>query len=452
MDANSLLENIDTIVIVMLENRSFDHLLGYLSHEQFGNRNEIEGLHVKSASFDCGNPDDTGKLFYPQDFADGWLPDDLPHSRALVTQQIRGGNMDGFVTAYLKANPNDREQVPPPMRFCRPSDIVVTAALAENYCVCDHWFSALPVDTQSNRNMAASGYTRIDTTDHIAPITSWIPNQTTILDWLAQKGLPFELYVDAPFIVGFGRPTNFALMESQWKHLDAAHVFSLDDLQSRWGAPGKGPAVVYCEPYYNDLAKQLNSHGNCNHPPLPLSYGEAFLKRVYDALTSNPKRWQRTVMIVCYDEHGGFFDHVEPPKIPYDKPVDEQWDDKTPFPSLGLRVPAIVVSPFTERRSVCKAQLDHTSILQLVVERFGAPTDLNFFGVSSARKTAGIKSVLAALTRDTARADVTPMPTPELQITQPSAPTSSNGRVFAAAIRAKANAAAAAAAPAKATT
>ncbi len=442
MDVNTLRTDIDTIVIVMLENRSFDHLLGYLSHEQFGKRLEVDGLHEQSNTFDCGNPDSTGKTFYPQDVADGWLSVDLPHGRDQVATQIRNGNMDGFVQAFSSENPNDQEQVPPPMRFCRPGDIPVTAALAANYCVCDKWFAPLPADTQTNRNMATSGYTRIDTTDHIAPITHWIPDQSTILDWLTQKGLPFELYVDAPFIAAVGRPSNFVLMQSQWKHLDDQHVFALDDLQSRWAAKSKGPAVVYCEPYYNDLAKQFGGQGTCNHPPLPLVYGETFLKRVYDALTSNPDRWQRTVMILCYDEHGGFFDHVPPPALAYSKPNDAQWDEPAAFQTLGVRVPAIVVSPFSERGAVCKERLDHTSILQLIIERFGTPQDLGALGVSAQRKQGGIRSALTALTRTTPRNDRISLPTPTLPLVPPSPPTalSSNAKLFASAIQEKAKA------------
>jgi phospholipase C len=421
LDIATLREKIDTIAIVMLENRSFDHLLGYLSHEDFGKRSEVDGLHQNSSHFEWGNPDLSGHQYPPMPVVDGWLPHDPPHGRKSIRTEIGdNGSMLGFVQAYQRRHPRDQSPLPPPMGFLRPEDVPVTAALAEHYCVCDRWFSSLPADTQTNRNMAVSGYTLIDTTN-VIPVLKWLPNQTTILDWLAQKRLPFDIYVDAPFIVGAGRPSNFLLMPSQWQHLQD-NTYALNELGARWRGPGKAPAVIYCEPYYDTAAKPLGGHGNCNHPPLPVTFGEEFLSRVYRALTSNADRWERTILIVYYDEHGGFFDHVKPPRYDYPPPPHAVWKDREPFHTLGIRVPALVISPYAAKRSVCHETLDHSSLLQLVVERFGAAGDLTFFGDAARRKEEGnVSSVLTALSNDK-RADIIPLPTPILRRnTQPPA-------------------------------
>jgi phospholipase C len=139
MSAADNLKAIDTIVVVMMENRSFDHVLGYLSHESFTGRSDVDGLHQHSATFDWDNADPQGKLYAPTGTPDGYLPADLPHSRDQVAQELDSGAMTGFIEAYFSYQSTDRS--PAPMRFCRPTDIPITAALAERYLVCDRWFA-----------------------------------------------------------------------------------------------------------------------------------------------------------------------------------------------------------------------------------------------------------------------------------------------------------------------
>ncbi len=142
---------------------------------------------------------------------------------------------------------------------------------------------------------------------------------------------------------------------------------------------------------------------------MPLAYGEDFLKRVYEALTSSPDKWSRTMMIVCYDEHGGFFDHVAPPAMKYAPPPGSGWVDAEAFETLGVRVPGIVISPLVEAKSSFHGLLDHTSILQLIVERFGAG-DLATFGDAAMRKQGGVVSLSQTLTRASARSDILTLP------------------------------------------
>ena len=407
MPAIDIRSLVDTIVIAMMENRSFDHLLGFLSHESFDARTDVDGLHQHSNTFDWDNPDDQGNLYAPTATPDGYLPCDLPHARAQVATQLDGGAMDGFIKAYFASQGID--QGPVPMRFAAPDAIPVTAALARGYSVCDRWFASLPDDTWPNRLMSISGTALIDSTSVIKPPFHLLPDQKTMFDWLDSKGQPFEMYVDADEIADVGPPSGLLLMKSQWMHV-LRHAHTLDELQDRWQGAAPAPSVIYCEPFFNDFAIAIGLHGNCNHPPLPLAYGEDYLRRLYLALTSNPAKWARTVLVICYDEHGGFFDHVAPPGMKFKAPAGSTWADPSPFSTLGVRVPGIVVSPLVEAQSAFHGLLDHTSILQLLVDRFGAPQDLSFFGDATARKNNRVLSLANVLTRSAPRADIPQVP------------------------------------------
>jgi len=401
------LDAIDTIVVVMMENRSFDHVLGFLSHESFDGRADVDGLHQHSNNFDWDNPDDAGSIYGPTATPDGYLPCDMPHGRAEIAMQIDSGSMLGFIKSYFKSQQIDLSPVS--MRFCRPQDIPITAALARNYTVCDRWFASLPDDTFPNRLMSLSGYTNIDDTAVVKPPAHLLPDQTTIFDWLATKKRNFKIYVDAAPLAEVGPPASMLLMQNQWDNV-VRNSHTLDDLEGHWKSNGAAPDVIYCEPFFNDFAIAIGIHGNCNHPPLPMAYGEAFLRRVYLALTSNPAKWARTMLVICYDEHGGFFDHVAPPKMHYGPPAGSKWLSQTPFETLGVRIPGMVVSPLVEKPSVFSGLLDHTAILQLMVDKFGSPADLAFFGDAVARKAGGVMSLSATLTRTTPRQDVIGMP------------------------------------------
>jgi phospholipase C len=398
---------IDTIVVVMMENRSFDHMLGFLSHEAFGGRTDVDGLHRPSDRFDWDNADDQGNLYAPTATPDGYLPCDLPHSRERVATELAAGAMNGFIKAYFASQSLDKSPVP--MRFCQPEDIPITAALAQNYTVCDRWFASLPDDTWPNRLMALAGTTKIDSTSVLKPPFSLLPDQSTVFDWLEGKGVPFQIFVDADEIDDVGPPSGLLLMKSQWKHV-VRHAHTLNELEGQWRDGSPAPGLIYCEPFFNDFAIAISLHGNCNHPPLPVAYGEAFLRRIYAALTANPAKWARTALVICYDEHGGFFDHVNPPTMKYAAPEGNAWVKKDPFTTLGVRVPGLVVSPLVEAGSVFHGLLDHTSILQLMVERFGTSGDLKFFGDAVARKNNRVLSLGNVITRASPRTDTVVLP------------------------------------------
>jgi len=160
--------------------------------------------------------------------------------------------------------------------------------------------------------------------------------------------------------------------------------------------------VIIVEPLYGDAARIIGGIADDDHPPAAVGHGELFLRKVYDSLTRNPARWAKTVLIVTFDEHGGFWDHVPPPMIPFDPPADATFNRR--FESLGVRVPALVVSPLVSAKGVCHTVLDHTSVLQFLAEKFtpGIP----YSPAVDARAKSGIASVSAALDLAAPRTDI----------------------------------------------
>jgi phospholipase C len=156
------------------------------------------------------------------------------------------------------------------------------------------------------------------------------------------------------------------------------------------------PQVIFIEPRYTNAPHIETPHDD--HAPSAVDGGQRFLMEIYAALTANPDRWKRTVMIVTYDEHGGFFDHVSPPLI---RTVSPDGDYPT-FHSLGVRVPGYVISPFVEPRTVFHGQMDHTAILQFLGEKFNGGS----YSPEVDARSDGLNSISATLTRPEAVADI----------------------------------------------
>ena len=400
MNRQELHDRVDTIVIVMMENRSFDHLLGTLCQSQFGGRADIDG--VKSLlDPNLANPASDGSLVFPFIMKDGPLTNDLPHERDLVAIQLAsstitgGPTMTGFVKAYEKATGTTGVEDPPVMGLLTPQDLPTTSFLAREYAVCDRWFAPIPTSTQPNRLMAISGYTERDNT-----ISGLLPNQDTLFQWLDAHQVRWRVYSAG---LSF-----FTLMPRMWPDLLSDRFRRLPALSFDFvhESDATRPQVIVVEPDYDDTPVHLSGHACDNHPPLPMSFGEAFVRQVYEALTSNPGRWQRTVMIVTYDEHGGFHDHVPPLQVHCSPPPGAHYP---PFETTGVRVPTIVASPLVQRGVAKHANLDHTSILALLAERFGQPGEA-YSPAVAARGAAGIASVSAVLDSGPPRSDVPHIP------------------------------------------
>jgi phospholipase C len=286
------------------------------------------------------------------------------------------------------------------MGFFTPEDVPITTFLANEFAVCDHWFASLPTSTQPNRIMSLCGTTRIDETHGIFP-----PRDAMVLDWLSNNGVRWRVYHSGiSFFALLGRGDIFGANFRGIDRLaaDVAHEQARDF-----------PQVIFVEPSYGDAPHIGGDVPNDNHAPLAVAPGEALLLRVYQALTVNPQRWARTVFVVTYDEHGGFFDHVPPPLVPYAPAPNATF--QTPFASLGVRVPGLVVSPLVRRQTVHKGVLDHTSFLQLLAEKF-TPGTVYSKPVDD-RQRAGVESASAALNLSAPRGDIPTPPKAPLRAT-----------------------------------
>jgi phospholipase C len=187
-----------------------------------------------------------------------------------------------------------------------------------------------------------------------------LPNQELVYDWLTNKGISWRVYHQGlPF---------FAMMPDWTLSIfDEEHFRKFDKLDNDLmeALPDELPKVLFMEPTYTDAPHVGPSSDD--HAPTAIKAGQEFLLSVYKAFSSLPDVWAGTVMIITYDEHGGFFDHVSPPDLVTTAPNNEY----TAFQTLGVRVPALIVSPFVEKGTVFQGLLDHTSILKLIGQVFG---------------------------------------------------------------------------------
>jgi phospholipase C len=379
---------VETIVIVMLENRSFDHMLGYLSLKNGANRSDIDGLSDPDNAAYMN--DSIGEAYFLFPTKDVVLPTDLPHARDHVTVQLAKSatsgkhEMTGFVEAYRDfLHVRKVRTKTPPMGYMKDGKQVPTMDFfAKNFTVCDRWFAPLPTDTQPNRLMSLSGLTTVDTTK------AQLLDQPLVYEWLTKQRIRWRVYRSGlPFCTLFTRMWDEIVDESRFRSIRQLPR----DIQSEDNRTF--PQVIFCEPSYVDSPARLGFQPNDDHPPLSVGPGQAFLRNIYEALTSRAERWAKTVMIVTYDEHGGFFDHVPPLPIPTDPPPGARYNR---FETTGVRVPAFVVSPLVEPGTVYKQNLDHTSILQFLSEMFGQG---DYSEDVKRRKDAGIRSVSEVLTR-----------------------------------------------------
>jgi phospholipase C len=344
---------IDHIVVVMLENRSFDHFLGWLPN--------ANGIGVSAAGKVVNErlhsnfvyPDAKGakKAIYHQTVLDGCAYGDQDHSYAGGRQQYDHGRMDGF----LRDKSNDSYAASYYLADQRP----FMSQLALNFTTCDAYHCSILGPTYPNRYFMHAGMTQaLDNSS----ATSSLP---TIWDQFNQSGGPTAGYYfgDVPFL---------ALWGARYLGICSKYEQFLVD-----AAAGNLPNLVYIDPRFED---EGDGTSNDDHPVADIRAGDALLSEIYHALASGPN-WERTVLVVNYDEWGGFFDHVAPPRVTAAVPVGaspasdvdkDQVDGKV---LLGLRVPCMVASPFTVGRPddprVAHGLYDHTSGLKMIEWNWG---------------------------------------------------------------------------------
>jgi phospholipase C len=370
------LSDIETIIVVIMENRSFDHVAGYLSLAGTPSPLPVEGLRDDPLWRDPRANEWDGTV-YPLHRLGPEIQaiDDPTHDHNSIRVQIDqapvGGapnRMGGFVESYVKFAPPNQ---PPPadpslvMGYYDAAAVPIFDFFAHNYAICDHWFAALPTGTQPNRLMAMSGESSLVDNARV-----FLPGQPLVYDWLTKNNVSWCAYQGGEFLPFFSLMpswlpeivTSLALSAVGWRGRFRRYARFAAEWANNTVAM---PQVVFIEPKYTD-----GPHGDTNddHPPTGVAKGQAFLADIYAALIANPQRWAKTLMLVTYDEHGGFFDHVPPLQIP-------AMAGGFPFATTGVRVPAFVVSPHVAPGTVHSGALDHTSILQFLADRFAGGQD-----------------------------------------------------------------------------
>ncbi|MFM0181103.1 alkaline phosphatase family protein [Paraburkholderia aspalathi] len=356
-------DNIKTIIIVMMENRSFDHVLGYLS---------LDGKDVNGLSADPTWLENFTNLYGGKTYPihalspSTQLIPDPPHDRTPISTQIKtpcanGGcpELGGFVASYATRNPPpaDLSMV---MGYYTAGALPVYDFFAKNFTICDSWFAPLPTGTQANRLMAMAGESAISDN-----VSGFLPEQSLVYDWLTAHGASWCVYQSGGFF------PFFSLMPKWLPEIVTSLALPLDGNGGRfrrysrfkedWTNSSNLPQVIFIEPEYTDGPHRVP---NDDHSPTGVAPGQAFLADIYQTISAS-KRWDETLMIVTYDEHGGFFDHVSPLEISTDVAGYQ-------FQTTGLRVPAFLVSPCVAPGGVFSGDLDHTSILQLLADKFNA--------------------------------------------------------------------------------
>jgi phospholipase C len=377
-----LAEKIDHIVVLMLENRSFDCILGKLrpSGVQF---NGLRGNESNSYSPSAGATQQVASWNDPTLVAGAMtIPDPDPGEllKDMNSQLFGLGGtpnsqpppMSGFVDNYMRQPPADKPFDPKaPMHHYTPDQLPVISLLAQSFALCDQWHASAPCQTWPNRffvhTATAGGYA-----NNSPPHFPYL--MPSIFRRLESVGRRSHIYFhDVPQSITLAdqwlaAPDRFRPIECFWD--DAEH--------------GDLPDYVFIEPrYFTDNV--LGLMPNDQHPPHDVVYGEQLIARVYNAVRSSPA-WKKILFVLTFDEHGGCYDHVPPPAaVP---PEPKPGPDGFLFDRYGVRVPAIIISPYTKAGTVLRnadvgsprqptpSPFDHTSIIRTLRQRFdpnGAP-------------------------------------------------------------------------------
>jgi phospholipase C len=352
--------NIAHVVVLMLENRSFDSMLGRL----YTGRADFDGLTGNEGNLWNGAPVPvwTSPAMNSQAAC---IPSPDPNELFVdMIEQIFGfgkqppapATMAGFASNYMKAPTNDVRAV---MHGFLPDQLSVLSALAKAFGVSDRWHASAPNQTWPNRFFVHTGTAggRVNNSPPHFPY-----KMPTIFNRLTDKQRSWRIYHhDIP---------QTATLACIWSELPD-HLYSFEDDFMNDAMHGRLPNYSFVEPrYFSDPV--LRRMPNDQHPPHSVLFGERLIARTYDALRNGPG-WEQTLFIITYDEHGGIYDHVPPP--PAESPDDLQ-PDGFAFDRYGVRVPAVIISPWISPGSIVRPPdssrypFDHTSILATLRKLF----------------------------------------------------------------------------------
>jgi phospholipase C len=363
----------DHIVMVMQENHSFDNYFGMLPVS--------------------GQPKADGFTFNKREEPTNWNPlgDErmyvFPQAGAIGTQesgsqswndthiQMAGGAMSGFATTG-----------PGSMGYYTEDDLPFYYSLAKTFTVANHWFCSSPCQTYSNRRflMAATSSGVIETSTSNVTV---YPKNGTIWDQLSKHHISWANYFsDAPTTAlildtEFRHPTHLRRIEQFYLDAATGHLPAVSLVDCNMGAiQGEVPSIVGKLPapiptFASSPDTVVKTTCESEENPEDVQLGEAFVARVVNALMSGPK-WDRTLMVWFYDEHGGYYDHVPPARVhapDAQKPDLVAGDLPGDFRITGVRIPAVVVSPYARKHDVTNVVHDHTSVTATIEKQWNLP-------------------------------------------------------------------------------
>ena len=407
----SSLDEIEHIVVLMMENRSFDNMLGWLydpnntpPYDQVPRGQSFEGVSGKdlsnpvppyaigtnrgsvpvSRSTKTTNPNpDPGEEYYhvnTQLYGTVLPPDNRfkPFNRKpynLPPASPAAAPMNGFVADYignfaaLRNRPPTYDEYKVIMECFSPQDMPVISALAHHYAVCDHWHASVPSQTFPNRSFVHSATSNGFVVN--APYVNWLftraPTIFNRIQDAGRPGLTWKVYSDELNLISITWLLQPALHQYR-----RSNFYNMDEF-FRDAREGSLPSYSFVEP-------RLVVNHNDQHPPMDDFLftnselaGEQLMYDVYQAIR-NGKNWEHTLLIITYDEHGGCYDHVPPPPAvpPEANHPAGQYDFK--FDRLGVRLPTLLVSPYIEPGTIVHTLFDHTSIIKTVTNRWNLPS------------------------------------------------------------------------------
>lgn len=345
---------IDHVILVMQENRTFDHYFSSL---------QMPGQMIDCAAPDATNPDPTRPGATVSRFHQtAYCFDNPAESWDEVHREIDGGAMDQFTIENALSDPMNDPTGARAMGYYDETDLPYYYALARAFAISDRHFASVQANSWTNRlfYMAGTSYgvtSNTLPTQQVDPDGKLRPNLFTELN---DAKVTWSFYVqDVP---------SLAILDRTWSR-NLSHILPYEQFFTD-AAAGVLPSVVFVEG--SDL---MGGASPDEDPPADPQLGEAMVKRIVDSVTTSPE-WASSALFISYDEQGGFYDHVPPPAacVPDDfTPMIDANGVQASFDHLGLRVPLIVVSPYARRGYVSHVVTDHTSLLRFVEARFGLP-------------------------------------------------------------------------------
>lgn len=387
------LSNIDHIVVLMLENRSFDHMLGYLSlPPALGGkgRTDVDGLTGNET-----NVNDEGVPFPVKRMESPKMNGDPCHEWDCTEEQLSNNN-GGFLINYGKTVINNPEFI---MHYYTGADVPVFDHLARDFTICDRWFCSLPGPTQPNRAYALAGTS--DSRTHNFSATQLIKGEGFAAPTIFEK-LPANVSWQC-----YSHDISALRFFKKWRTKLTSRIDKVDKFFAD-AAAGTLPNVSWIDPDFG-LTIYVGPP-NDDHPPHDVRHCQNLVSKVYNALLASPK-WSKTLLIVTYDEHGGFYDHVPPGQF---TPADND----PAFAKYGVRVPAFLISPWVSKQAAFgtndhglgqdKVVFDHTSVLRTILRRFAADGNGNLPSMTA--RVDNANDLGALLTEQQPRTDCTATP------------------------------------------